>query len=264
MLTRTSVRRASQRGFTLLEVSISVAILVGLIAATYQAIIFSMQGRERAQRMLRTPKVANAILDQIMSDFRYAVLPPLTGDAGFHGQSRQKNGEDADRVDFLSARRTRTVGLEDDGTQRDDDPISALSEVGWACRPADDDPTGKYIELWRREDYYVDSDPTKGGQYTLVYNKIRRFSLRYFPPPEQIGGENNSEGLDEWDSRIRKSLPYAIILELWFDSFAEEDGDIDDVEPHKITRVILLRGGATDSIQWSAGNNATSGTQPGG
>ena len=126
--------------------------------------------------------------------------------------------------------------------------------MGWACRPAEDDPTGKYLELWRREDYYVDSEPTKGGQYTLVYNKIRRFNIRYYPPPEIIG-EDNSEGLDEWDSRIRRSLPYALIIELWFDATTEEGAVIDEIEPHKITRVVLLRGGTSDSIQWSAGNN---------
>ena len=102
-------------------------------------------------------------------------------------------------------------------------------------------------ELWRREDYFVDVDPVKGGSYTLVYDKIRKFDLRYYPTPDK---SKEREGLEEWDSRIKHGLPYAILMTIWLDvEEGSEDAIGEDREPHKIVRIILLRGAY--NVRWT-------------
>ncbi len=249
------VRRA--RGFTLIEIMISISILVFLSAIMGQIISGTIHGSDLASDELRGPTVANAIFQQIFKDFRYVYYGGLTGDAGFRGRSDTLGGQEADRVDFITTRRTRTIGTDDDGRLAETDRISPVTEVGYALRDSDRNPG--YRELWRREDYFVDDKPTEGGHYSLVYDRVRSFSLRYFPIPEQ---SQDKQGLEEWDSAQRKSLPYAILLKIEFDVPRPTDGDekpMEDVEPELIFRIILLRGAY--SVPWSE-DTPTGGVTP--
>lgn len=239
---RTTTRR-SQAGFTLLEVTISIAMLAVVMMLMYEVIGGTIKGRNMAYEELRKPKVANAILGQIFRDFRYIYWGGLgpTGNAGFLGVAKSVSGMDADQVSFVTARRTRTVGSEDDGTRNRDDRESLLTEVSYACRS--NERNSEWLELWRREDYFVDSEPTKGGYYTMVYDKIRNFRLRYFPIPEEH--YEDPDGLEEWNSIQKKGIPYAILLKIEFDIDELEEGMRDDEREHidPIHRIILLRGG---------------------
>lgn len=259
---RQALRAAGRaRGFTLLELVISVALLSTIMVLMYQSLGQTIETRNMVQDELQGPKVANAILAQIFKDFRYIYYGGLQGDAGFRGKAIQMSGMDADRVAFITARRTRTVGTEDDGRRTDDDRESYLTEVGYACRPHP--AHAQWLELWRREDYFVDSKPTEGGYYTLVYDKIRNFRMRFFPIPEEA---TEKQGLEEWDSAQKKGIPYAILLKIEFDVKEPSEGEVyepDDIDP--IHRIILLRGGY--SVEWSdtaaPPTPGTPGTQPG-
>lgn len=249
--------RRPQGGFTLLELLISISILVFLSGLMGQIITGTIRGADTTNEALRGPTVANAIFQQIFKDFRYIYYGGLSADAGFKGHNDTMGGQPADRVDFITTRRTRTIGAEDDGRISEKDRISPLTEVGYALRNSDTNPG--YRELWRREDYFVDDQPTEGGQYSLVYDRIRSMNFQYFPIPEQ---SQVREGLEEWDSTQKKGIPYAILMRLEFDvpgtSTAGESRGPDDSEPELIYRLILLRGAY--SVPWPSGNApATSG-----
>jgi len=230
--------RARCRGFTLMELTITIALLGTIVVLMTQVISDTIRGRDMAYTALKRPKIANAVLGQIVQDLRYAWFGGLSGDEGFLGRARQMAGMDADFVAFITARRTRTVGVEDDGSRRGDEGECSLTEVGYACDLNPDNP--RWLRLWRREDYYVDSRPSEGGRYSLVYDKIRAFRLRYFPIPEELQAKE-SEGLEEWDSRQKKGIPYAVLLKIEYD--VEEPGDeLDEERPAElIYRLILLR-----------------------
>ena len=131
-----------------------------------------------------------------------------------------------------------------------------MTEVGYACRQNDDN--SEWLELWRREDYFVDKDPTAGGQYSLIYDKIRSFDLKYYPIPEE---STEKHGLDEWDSRTKHGIPYAIVMTIEYDVEKPPEDTEYEKRPEKIIRIILLRGAY--SVKWpSDGQEETPGSDP--
>ncbi len=243
-----------QGGFTLIELSIAVALLAMIMGLMYQMLGSTIEKRNIVQDSLKGPKVANSILAQVFKDFRYIYWGGLVGDTGFRGKAIRLAGMDADRVSFITARRTRTIGSEDDGQRSNDARESPLTEVGYACRP--NPKHAHWLELWRREDYFVDQAPTEGGYYTQVYDKIRNFRMRYYPTPEEAV---DREGLEEWDSAQKKGIPYAILMKIEFDVSEPVEGSEyvkDNIDP--IHRIILLRGGY--NVKWGDDPAPTTGS----
>jgi prepilin-type N-terminal cleavage/methylation domain-containing protein len=224
-----------RRGFTLLEVMVALTILSTVVMLVYQVLQSSVRGQEMVRRDLREPKIVNAILGQVFRDFRYLYWDGFAGNAGFVGRNRDVAGKDADTVDFVTARPSRTAHTFDDAA-RDEIP-SPITEVGYALRA--NDKNSDWLELWRREDWYVDGEPTKGGKYSLIYDKVKKFNLQYFPIPEE---NTDNKGTEEWDSRAKGKLPYAIVLELQFDVDEQDPKAGDDFERETISRIIILKG----------------------
>lgn len=250
------MNRANQRGMTLIEISVAITILATVVGLLVTVISGTVKGRDLAEEELTKPKIANAILGQIFKDFRYNWFGGMVGDAGFLGKNGTRAGLDADIVHFVTARRTRIAGSEEGSDRREDERPSPLTEVGYALRTNDREGGGSWLELWRREDYFVDDKPTEGGTYTLVYDKIRRFELRYFATPENQS-QDDQYGAEEWDSRIKHGPPYAIILRIDFDVLSQEERkDNSDKPEHTLARIIILRN--AEGVRWS-----TNDPQPG-
>ena len=103
------IRRAAQRGMTLIEVTIAIFILSIVVMLMYNVIDGTIRGRDLADKGLTTPKVSNAVLGQIFKDFRYIWWGGMTGDAGFLGKNGTRAGKEADSVQFITARPSRTA-----------------------------------------------------------------------------------------------------------------------------------------------------------
>ena len=249
--------RRLQHGMTLIEVAVAIAVLSVMSGLLFQIIGGTIKGRDTTLQELATPKVENAVLGQIFKDFRYLWYGGLVGDAGFVGKDGTRAGKDADQVHFITARPSRIASIEEGSTtQRQGQRPSPLTEVGYAFKVNEDDGDGLWLEMWRREDSFVDADPTAGGVYSIVYDRIRRFSLRYYPPAEERE-QVDSPALDEWDSRIRNGLPYAIILEMQMDVPNPTQEFSEERQAHRVTRIILLRGAY--NVRWTTDDDS----QPG-
>lgn len=236
-----------RRGFTLIEVSITITLLAMVVTLVYQLLFAAVKKRDAIHDGLAGPKVEQAILDQILRDFRFVYYRAgqMPGDAGFWGRAKQSGPRDADVVDFLTCRPSKVATLEDADQPAGDAP---LSEVGYALRTNAD--RGEWLELWRREDFFVDDDPTAGGKYALLYDKVRSFRIRYFPVPEE---NHDEKGLEDWDSKVQKKVPYAMILTLEYDL----DGPPPPRPEGKLVKVIILRAGR--SLPPDAGMSGMSG-----
>lgn len=228
------MKRAIQRGFTILEVMVALTVLATVVMFVYQILQNAVRGEQMVREDLRKPKVENAVLRQIVGDFRYLYWDGFSGNTGFIGRSRTIGGMEADSIDFVTARRSRTAHTVE-GESRELPP-SPVTEVGYALRQNDSNP--EWMELWRREDWFVDDDPLSGGKYSPIYDKIRKFEMFYFPIPEL---QTDPKGLEEWDSRLKGSIPYAIFLEIKFDVESQRpDGDYEDTSEF-VSRIIILR-----------------------
>jgi prepilin-type N-terminal cleavage/methylation domain-containing protein len=240
--------RRRERGFTLLEVVVAATILTLVVSFVYQLLTNTVKGQDMIRTGLRAPKIQNAILQQILRDLRYVYWVDFAGSTGFLGQNRDVGPGDGDRLDFVTARRTRLVRADDDGSR--DPGESPVNEVGYACQV--NEQRGDWIGLYRREDFFVDDDPVSGGTYSLIYDRLRSFNLMYFPNPRELGGSGKSDqgspGLEEWDSRLKNQIPYAIVVEIKFDIDEPKKGE----DPESITRLFLLRAGYEDAIPFAA------------
>jgi len=225
-----------------------VTVLGFLVVFVYQVLLNSVRGQDMVREDLRTPKIQNAILAQIFKDFRYLYWDGFVGDTGFIGKTHMIAGMDADSIDFVTSRPSRTAQFEEDALR---DPVaSPLTEVGYALLVNEEN--SDYLKLYRREDWFVDDDPVKGGKYTLIYDKITKFDLMYFPIPEE---NVDGEALKEWDTRTKGKLPYAIVLEIEFEVEDKEEqrrNNREEEATETISRIILLKGAYNVARQTNA------------
>lgn len=241
MTAPTAPAAAARRGFTLLEVSVTITIMALMLLFVYQTLSNTIRNSTSLNEDLEGPKVETAILDELIRDLRFVYFRPgqFKADAGFWGRSRTPNGLDGDRVDFITCRESRRAELEDTNQAQVSAP---LVEVGYACRTSDQ--YDRMLELWRREDYFTDDDPTDGGKFDLVYDKIRSFDLSYYLPGDERGDDD--KGLEEWDTKIQHRLPYAIVLRMTYDVRPPPKGDrsgrgAQGPPASSVRRIILLK-----------------------
>lgn len=227
-------------GFTLLEVTVTIAILAMMLSFVYQMLSNTVNFSGDMAEEVEGPKIETAILDELIRDLRFVYFRPgqLKGNAGFWGREKIINGVRADRLDFLTCRRSRRAEL----PGADQAQVNApLIEVGYACRPSE--VYDRHLELWRREDYFVDDDPTNGGKYDLVYDRLRSFELTYYLPTDQR--DDTDKGLQEWNTTVQNKLPYAIVLRMTYDvkppQPAERGRAPRDTPAASVRRIILLK-----------------------
>jgi general secretion pathway protein J len=179
-------RRSGERGLTLLEVLVSIAIiaLVGmLIYGAFQGMTRSRdsmaqvndrhhQGRTALARMAR--ELGSAFLGQQLS-----LVNPLTPahQTAFIGSDSRPT----DRIDFDSFSHLR---LRANAHESDQNEVSYFG--------SNDPDTGK-LDLVRRESKYIDADSTRGGIVQVVAQDIDSFDVRYLDPL-------TGEWLESWDS----------------------------------------------------------------
>ena len=188
------------RGFTLLEVLISLAIMTMIMTTVMQTVDQTRLAVDAIHNIMETENNGPRIMDRIREDLENVAVYDVDEYKVFKGVNRTLLGAEADQLELIVRNRGRTpvtaVGLEDD-------VFAPLNEVGYRLRanPLRDD----FMELYRREDPLVDEDPFRDGTYTLLYDRIVSLEIRYTKEPDV-----NPVWIDDWDSEIRQTLPFAI------------------------------------------------------
>lgn len=192
--------RIHQRGLTLVEVLVSVAVLAmiaTLIYGTFDALSRAKKGE--AQRGDRT-RQARAALDRIAREMQSAYLsmhnPGViilqTRVAAYMG----KTGSPYDRVDFTAFAHLRTEKESKESDQ---------AEIGYFALP-DPDKDGK-TDLVRREQTPPDMDPQRGGVVSVLCEDIESFDIRYFDPVA-------AQWIENWDSTLITAQQNRLPLEV--------------------------------------------------
>lgn len=236
-----------RRGFTLIELLVTLAILGIVLSSLYAVLTSTLKIRSRIEDREDAFVVGPAILDLIEDDIRGIYFTNIEGQAFFLGENQSVGGRDADRFDMVTTTDSRVlVGSDDSNRVRSD-----VTEVGYALR--ENREFDGYLELYRREDFFVDELPLEGGRYRRVYDRIRDFNVVYLaegatgeddpaagqpprgaeeggpnpgtpgqgssPDESRPSGTSKKAGKqyienDDWDSRNEKILPAAMRIEL--------------------------------------------------
>ena len=172
------------KGFTLLEVLVSMAILVIIMAALYSAYTTNVEAIQIARQNGEVHQTARIVLERMTKDLQSALIEvSVSSDKiklGLVGEDREIDGRRADRMDFTTVTH---LPLTEKG------PASDLCEIGYLIEENSED---KVLVLLRRDDPSVDEDFTKGGSLQEMARNVLEFNLTY---QDSMGEES-----DKWNT----------------------------------------------------------------
>jgi prepilin-type N-terminal cleavage/methylation domain-containing protein len=179
------------RGFTLIEIMMTVAITAMVFAMIGGILLSVIKASEKIELKLRTEKAGYGALSLIRRDLT-GVYAYALGGVAFRGENNDEGGKDADKLRFVTS--ANVVETEDGVPPR-------LVEVGYQFSAEDDG-----LVMFRRA-APLDGDPLAGdGEYVEILNGIESFNLEYLDPKDLDWKEGVWETAD--------SLPLAVKIRL--------------------------------------------------
>jgi type II secretory pathway component PulJ len=189
---------------------LAVLILAVMMAIIYGVVVSTVQAQQRVEEVLLTSEIGPALLSQIREDLESAFLPK-DGEF-FLAVNHQGATGDRDRVDLVTGR--MAYGPARDG---EDPAFHSVNEVGYQVQDNRRDPTVGI--LYRREDFFLDNEPLKGGRLVELYDRVRHFDVQFW---------NGTRWLPDWSSKREKNkLPKAVKVELRLVVDDREDKDVE-------------------------------------
>lgn len=177
-------------GFTLVEVMLAALIMGMMFVAISQLMTAARKTRDTIHNFQETQLAGPAILELMMADLNGLLTTNRERAFWLGVTDRTVNGLDADRIDFVTT--TDSLVALPDLVDDDDRPLRAdFNEVGYVLRPNPDND--EFLELYRREDFGVDDEPMRGGEYTFLSNQVKGLSIEVF---EEDGPD--AEPVDDW------------------------------------------------------------------
>ena len=216
---RTSGRRLSQSGFTLIEVILSLLLLVIMLGMVYGVLTATLNARERVEELMSTSDLGPSVLQIMASDLRASVnlYNYIPNTVFFQGED---NGiGSADRLDFVCSK---------DSWDEDRQTVSGLTCVGYSSEAS----TAEFgtFRLFRREESYDDT-PLKGGKLVPLTDRVKSLDFQFY---------DGKDWQTSWDSKQYSGIPKAIKIELHLLlKQKQSDGRVTDVDEPYTTTVTL-------------------------
>ena len=196
----------SQRGFTIMEVIVTILIMAGIMVSISQILTAVRNTRDRIHNMQEAHLAGPAILDRIESDLRALDDFDREPALALRVTNRVIQGLDADSIDFVATTNSAVIEKQ---SGADRFVRADLNEVGYRLRanPLQDD----FLELWRREDFGVDEEPFDGGNFSFLHERVKGFNIEVF---EEDGPE--AEPFESWGTKDdeHSGIPARIEIEI--------------------------------------------------
>jgi type II secretion system protein J len=197
LLRPVSLRSTGEGGFTLIEVMLAVLVLAMMMSVVYGVVIATVETSKRLEEITAASEIGPAILSRMREDLEAAFLP-REGD-WFAATDRKGSSGDRDRIDFVSA--VLAFGADREG---DEPRFHGVNEVGYQVLDSKTE-AGAGV-LYRREDYFLDAEPLRGGRLIEMYDRVTHFDLQYW---------DGEQWRPDWSTRLKDSkLPKAVRIEL--------------------------------------------------
>lgn len=191
------------KGFTFIEVLISIGIMVIVMAVLYTAYTSNLQAIAVVQDQEISFQTGRIVLDMMERDLASAVASAeypggrADGILGFFGESHEFQGLPADRIHFTCFSHL---------AWSDSSPKTDFCEVGYSLE--EDEKTGE-LTLLRRDQAMPDGSLEEGGERMVLSRDVTSFEVLYT--------DEDGDELEEWDSRSRGQsgrLPLTLTLRL--------------------------------------------------
>ena len=151
-------------GFTLIELIVSLAIMVGVLAGAYYSVSSALDGQKMVESRADVAQAGRVALALLSQDLRSAC--PLSPELEFVGLHRMREDMPADNLDFATHNWSPEAPGEGD-----------FCEVSYFVER---NPETGDVGLWRRRDSSPDDKPLEGGRREEIASGVRGFRLEYF------------------------------------------------------------------------------------
>jgi type II secretion system protein J len=231
-------RAAFDRGFTLIELLVTLAIMALVMTALLGALHGTVRAHDEAQVEISSVRDGPRILDLVEHDLRALHVYNMKDGNVLSGKEEHPGGLRGDRIDFVCSNDSSRRIVDTSHREQTEDVAADLNEVGYRLRSSA--LSSDFVELWRREDLFVDEEPFEGGTYEKIHDRIRRFEITYL---DHLG--DKPEEKTEWNMAEEKKLPGAIRIDLELQASPELVGGFIDVNndalrTYTYTRVIAF------------------------
>lgn len=254
------------RGFTLIELMISSALMVLILASAYLSLRSALQSQRTVREREEVLQNARVAMKLITDDLRNAC--PLAPDQDFLGMKRTLGDAEADNVDFGTRNYTPKGAGEADRCE-----VSYFASRNRKTRE---------LILWRRRDATRDAEPFDGGRREEIARGLVSFRLEYYDGYEwydewgDINGKQkarsqaaaavryNAEGLPE---AVRVTMVFSARPAQPTNSDNDAEGSIANAsEPPMTFQTIVrvLQGGTAEPDPGAAVNGGGGGNSPTG
>jgi general secretion pathway protein J len=204
MFSRLSAERREQRGFTLLEVLISVMIFATISLSLVVSMSNSFEIKRKVTSLNERYHEGRQVIRRVTREVRMAFLraqPPEEVQEEQPAVLTRFLGEE-DEIYFANNAHIR---LRAEGRESDQ------SEVAYFLRRPSYDTPYRSPTLFRRESRRVDDRPDHGGLTWPVVDGVKSFKLEYWDDAKEIGDDAWQRS---WDSDDNKLLPARVRITL--------------------------------------------------
>lgn len=176
-----------EKGFTLVEILIAVAIVSLILTIIYGSYASSIDTMNYTREKMETFSVARLTLSRMHDELTSSFFSEESEDVVFSGEEGS--------LSFISSSHERIFK---DSKEYD------LVEIGYFTEAAEE---GESLCLWRREDRTPDDDVLEGGEKEKLIEHLESIEFKYY---------DGEEWRDEWDSKEESYLPQAVKVILKF------------------------------------------------
>ncbi|TAH38532.1 MAG: prepilin-type N-terminal cleavage/methylation domain-containing protein [Planctomycetota bacterium] len=194
------MRARARRGFTLMEILVALFISAMVMTSVLVSLDYTQRAVDAVHNIIETESAGPRVMALLREDLSRLAVVDRREFTLLRGQNESLHGADADQLDFVAYRRSVRPFHD---LVRDRDVYAPLVEVGYRLR--ENPRLADFLELYRREDFFEDEKPFEDGQFTLLYDRMINFDVRYYERPE-----TDPMWEDEWDSTEREGLPFAV------------------------------------------------------
>ena len=214
--------RVGRRGFTLIEVIVSLVLVAGIAAFTFSSLRSTFTMRDFMERQDATDRSARVALQKIERELRLAFLTKNTTAVNtYRSVFVGKNNGDADTLWFATFAHRRMYHGTPEGDQ---------AEITIWTDGSDD---GETKILYHRESARIDEDPDSDGTILPLASGVVKFDLDFLD-------STTGDWSEEWSSTGNElnKLPRAVQILLVLQG-PDPDDDEETVEHTYLTTVML-------------------------